>query len=312
MKRLVVACTLLIAACGLARALTFTDDAGRKHALTGPAQRVITLAPNLTEMVFAVGGGAQLVGTVATSDHPEAARAVPRVGDHQRLDIERIVALRPDVVLVWHHGNAGRELAQLEAAGLRLVYLEPQRLDEIARAIERVGTLLGREDAATQKALALTSALAALRATHVADEPVRVFYQVWQQPLMTVNDRQLVSDVIRLCGGRNVFGDLAQLVPQLSTESVVAEQPEVIMAARETGPEAAAGGARREPGHPAFAMWSGFTQMPAVKHRWLYTLPGDVISRQGPRIDQGARALCQALDEVRAERAQKRSRGTLH
>lgn len=307
MKRL-LACAGLSLACSLACALDFTDDAGRRHQLPGPAQRVITLAPNLTEMVYAVGGGSQLVGTVATSDHPEAARSVPRVGDHQRLDIERIVALRPDAVLVWHHGNAGRELAQLEAAGLRLVYLEPQRLDEIARAIERVGTLLGREDAATQKALALTTSLASLRAQHVASEPVRVFYQVWQQPLMTVNDRQLVSDVIRLCGGRNVFGQLAPLVPQLSTESVVAEQPEVILSARETGPEASTGGARREPGHPSFAMWAGFGRMPAVKHRWLYTLPGDVISRQGPRIDQGVRAMCQALDEVRTERAHKRAR----
>lgn len=307
MKRL-AACTLLVAACSAAHALEITDDAGRRHVLNGPAQRVITLAPNLTEMVYAVGGGAQLVGTVATSDHPEAARTVPRVGDHQRLDIERIVALKPDAVLVWHHGNAGRELAQLETAGLRLVYLEPQRLDEIARTIERVGELLGRKAAAGQKAQALTAALASLRAEHAGSEPVRVFYQVWQQPLMTVNDRQLVSDVIRLCGGRNVFGHLAPLVPQLSTESVVAARPEVIMAAREGGPEAPGGGARREPALPSFEMWASFRQMPAVQHRWLYTLPGDVISRQGPRIDEGARALCQALDEVRAERARLRTR----
>lgn len=297
--------TLACSCAGASAALEFVDDAGRKHQLPGPAQRVVTLAPNLTEMVYLVGGGAQLIGTVATSDYPEAALAVPRVGDHQRLDIERIVALKPDLVLVWHHGNAGRELAQLEAAGLRVVYLEPQRLDEIARAIERVGTLLGHEDVATQRAIALSASLAALRARYAGSEPVRVFYQVWQQPLMTVNDRQLVSDVIRLCGGRNVFGQLAPLVPQLSTESVLAARPEVIFVARETGPEAAGTTATREPAHPSFAMWSGFRQMPAVKHRWLYTLPGDVISRQGPRIEQGARAICQALDEVRRERRQR-------
>lgn len=293
---------LLVGAAFKVAAFEFTDDAGRKHVLPHPAQRVVTLAPNLTEMVFAVGGGAQLVGTVATSDYPEAALAVPRVGDHQRLDIERIVALKPDMVLVWHHGNAGRELAQLEAAGLRLVYLEPQRLEDIARAIERMGILLGREATAMQRALALRTALAGLRARHAGAESVSVFYQVWSQPLMTVNDQQLISDVIRLCGGRNVFGHLAPLVPQLSTESVVAERPEVIFVARETGPEASSAGARRDPKAASFAMWSGFRQIPAVQRNWLYTLPGDVISRQGPRIELGARAVCEVLDEVRRER----------
>ena len=284
----------------LVSAASFTDDAGRHLELERPAQRVVTLAPNLTEFVYAVGAGATLVGTVSLSDFPEAARAVPRVGDHQRLDIERILGLKPDLVLVWLHGNAGRELAQLEAAGLRLFYLEPKRLDEVPRALERVAELLGRTESGRAQAQAMRRELDALRERHAAVAPVSVFYQVWSSPLMTLNHEHLVSDVITLCGGRNVFGALAPLVPQISNEAVVAADPEVMLSARE-----AADGVDeplRKTSDPAFATWSRFARLTAVRRGWLYTLPGDAISRQGPRIVSGARAVCAVLDEVRRER----------
>lgn len=292
----------LLAGAAQAQAATYVDDAGREVTFTGPAQRVITLAPNLTEFVYALDAGATLVGTMDTSNYPEAAKSVPRVGDYQRLDVERIVSLKPDLILVWLHGNQGRELEQLEAAGLRLFYLEPRRLEDVERALVRVGALLGREAQAEKRAQALLRELALLRARHAADAPVTVFFQVWSQPLMTLNDQHLIGDVLALCGGRNVFGALPSLAPQLSMESVVAANPEVMF----TASESSRGGPawRRDAANPAFSIWKPFRKLTAVKQGWMVSLSGDLITRQGPRIVEGARAVCAALDEVRQERRQ--------
>jgi iron complex transport system substrate-binding protein len=288
----------------MAHALTFIDDAGRSVVLERPAQRIITLAPNLTELVYAVNGGEAMIATVALSDFPEAAKTLPRIGDHERLDVERVVTLRPDLLLAWQHGNASRELAQLEAAGLPVYYLEPKRLDDVPRALERVGELLGHEAQGRASAQALRNELAALRQRHSGAAPVTVFYQVWQNPLMTLNREHLVSDVIALCGGSNVFGDLRQLVPQLSNEAVVVANPEVMLSARERSGDA--DGFKRDPDNPAFVPWARYPRLTAVRRGWLYTLAGDHISRQGPRIVQGARAMCEALDQVRSERRNTR------
>lgn len=286
-------------------AIVVSDDGGATLTLERPATRVVTLAPSLTELVFAAGGGNAVVATDALSDYPPAARQLPRVGDAARLDVERIVATRPDLVVVWGHGNTMRELDQLEAAGLHLFRLEPQRLADVSRAIDRLGVLLGTEPVAHQAARALAERLAALRRSHVGVAPVRVFYQVWASPLMTINRAQMVNDVIDLCGGRNVFADLAPLVPLVSTESVIAAVPEAIFTADEHGATAAL---RRDPGNAAYALWRTHAAIPAVRGRWLYVLNGDSISRQGPRIADGATAICQALDEVRRERAAPKPR----
>lgn len=283
-----------------ATAATHVDDSGRAFEATRPPQRIVTLAPSLTELVFAVGAGDRVVGVDQSSNFPAAARSIARVGDHARVDIERIVALKPDVVLAWRHGNPSRELAQLEALGLPLFHLEPRRLDDVPRALERLGALLGREAQGGEAARSLRDELQRLRTQAAARTPVDVFYQVWREPLLTLNHDHLVSDVIALCGGRNLFGGLPQLVPQLSAEAVVAARPEAILTTRLQTEDGE--GARREPGEPSLAPWRRFASMPAVRGRWLFTLPGDTISRQGPRIAQGARAVCEALQTVRDER----------
>lgn len=281
---------------------TLVDDDGRVLTLAAPARRVVTTAPNLTEIVAELGALDRLVGTVDTSNHPAAARAVPRIGDHQRLDLERLIALRPDLVLVWTHGGTERELEALRRAGLALFKVEPMRLAEVPAAIERVGRLLGLDAAGRKRAAALRDALDALRAARpAAVAPVDVFYQVWSEPLMTLSDRQLIADVIALCGGRNVFGTLPALVPQVSTEAVLRARPEAILAAREDGRGGPA--AQRAPQDRAFAAWRRFADFMPVRRGWLYTLPGDEITRAGPRLVDGARAMCSALDEVRRERA---------
>jgi iron complex transport system substrate-binding protein len=299
MRRLLMMCLLMSVA---AHAAEFVDDSGRAHRFDTPPRRVATLAPNLTELVFAAGAGSRIVATVQGSHHPPAARVIERVGDYQRIDVERLVRLKPEAVLVWSSGNSQRELAQLASAGVPVVHLEPRRLGDVPRSIERLGALFGTEEAARRQAQALRDALAALAREHRGKEPVAVFYQVWSRPLLTLNDEHLISDVIAMCGGRNVFGASKALVPEVSTESVLAAKPEAILGARESkvGDEALA---RREPGAASFAAWGAFaSSLPAVRHGWMFTLPGDEISRQGPRIAAGARALCSALDEVRQER----------
>ena len=298
MQRLSASMLAVFAA--VAQAAIHVDDAGRAVEFAAPARRVITLAPSLTEFVYAVDAGSALVGTMDTSNYPAAAKRVPRIGDYQRLDVERIVALKPDLILVWQHGNQGRELAQLEAAGLRLFYLEPRRLDDVARALLRVGALLGRDSAAEARAAVLRREIAALRDRHATAAPVSVFFQVWSQPLMTLNDQHLTSDVMALCGGHNVFGALAALAPQLSVESVVAADPEVMFTASEFSSDGPSW--RRDSKHPAFAMWQPFSKLTAVRRGWMYSLSGDLITRQGPRIVDGARAVCAVLDEVRRQR----------
>jgi iron complex transport system substrate-binding protein len=279
------------------------DDAGQALRLERPPERIVTLAPSLTELVFAAGGGAAIVAVDSSSDFPPAAQAIPRIGDVTRIDVERLVALKPDLVIVWRHGNTLRELDQLEAAGIPLFRLEPQRLDEVVAAIERLGQVLGTEAAARPAAAAMRARLAALRQRHAGDAPVRVFYQVWASPLMTINRRQIVSEVIELCGGRNVFAELAPLVPQVAVESVLAADPEAIFTSDERGSTALL---RRDVEAPAFAAWRRHARLAALRGRWLYVLNGDAISRQGPRIVEGASAVCGALDEVRRERSTAR------
>jgi iron complex transport system substrate-binding protein len=285
-----------------AHAAEFVDDSARRHSFATPPQRVATLAPSLTELVYAAGAGPRLVATVIGSDFPPEARAVASVGDYQRVDVERLLRLKPDVVLVWTSGNSQRELAQLVSAGVPVVHLEPRRLDDVARAIERLGELFGTADAARPRARALRDELASLGRKFASKPPVAVFYQVWSRPLLTLNDQHLISDVIRLCGGRNVFGALTTLVPEVSTESVLAAKPEAILSARSStsGGEPAM---RREPKAQPFVTWRTLDKaLPAAKNGWLFTIPGDEISRQGPRIGIGARAVCAALEEVRRER----------
>jgi len=283
-----------------ANALSVVDDAGRTFFLERPPQRVVTLAPSLAELVFAAGGGAALVGTSALSDYPAAARTIAQVGDAGRLDVEKVIALKPDLVLIWQRGNTSRQLEQLEAAGIRLFQLEPRRLGDVARAIERLGVLLGHEAQAHRRASEMRAALDRLRAEHAGAAPVSVFYQVWRQPLMTINGKQLIDDILTLCGGRNIFARLTPLVPIISTEAVVDADPEAILTASET---ASAQPWRRDPGNPSFAAWHRHRSMTAVRRSWLYALNGDNISRQGPRVVDGAAAVCAVLDQVRAERA---------
>ena len=282
---------LAVAAQSTAAPVSVTDDAGRTLVLAAPAQRIVSLAPNVTELLFSAGAGSRIVGAVRYSDWPPAARAIPRIGDSFALDTERIVALKPDLAIVWQHGNSEGQLEQLRRLGIPVFASEPQSLAAIAATIRRFAELAGTEGDGERAARAFEATVAALRARYAARPPVRVFYQVAARPLLTINRRHLIDDVIRLCGGVNVFAELSPLVPAVSAEAVIAADPEAIVAA---------GG---EAGHDdGFVLWAPVRSLTATRRGNFVLLPSDTISRQSDRVASGAAQLCAELERVRARR----------
>lgn len=275
--------------------VSITDDAGESVTLASPARRVVALSPHAVELAYAAGGGAKLVGAVSYSDYPRAAKALPRVGDNNALDLERIVALKPDLVLVWRHGNDERQLDRLRALGIALYHSEPRKLDDVATDLLALGKLFGTEPQAQAAAAGFRGEVAALRARYASRPPVSVFYQVWDDPLMTLNGTHIVSDIITLCGGRNVFAHLAPLVPTVSTEAVVAANPEAIVTAR-------TGATPADPPLRSLASWRVWPRMTAVARGNLFAIDGDLINRPGPRLVQGAAQLCRDLEKAREHR----------
>ena len=205
------------------------DDEGRTVELAQPARRIVSLAPHLTEQLFAIGAGDLIVGTTDFADFPEAARGLPRVARAHSVDLERVSAARPDLVLVWGSGFPPATVDAVRRLGVPTFVSEPARLADIATSLERLGVLTGRSS--ERAAAAFNAKLAALRDRYRGRREVRVFYQVWNDPLMTLGGRHVVSEGIALCGGRNVFADLAPIAPRVSTEAVLAADPEVIVTA---------------------------------------------------------------------------------
>lgn len=303
---ILAACALVCATpCAARAAVSVVDDAGDTVTLSAPAQRVVSLAPHTTELVYAAGGGPKLVGAVSYSDYPPEARALPRVGSNTALDLERIVALKPDLIVVWRHGNGARQLDRLRALGIALFRSEPRRVDDVATNIERIGTLVGSETQARTTAQNYRGEIARLRARYAQQSVVDVFYQVWDRPPMTLSGSHIVSDAITLCGGRNVFATLSPLAPSVSIEAVVAADPEAIVTTR-------AGATPVQPGTPLpdLAAWHAWPRMTAVARGNLFAIDGDLINRPGPRFASGVAELCRDLETARSRRPADRASGS--
>jgi iron complex transport system substrate-binding protein len=282
---LVLALALGLAGTAQAR-VAVVDDEGRTVELAGPARRIVSLAPHLTEQLFAIGAGDLIVGTTDFADFPEAAKSLPRVARAHSVDLERVSATRPDLVLVWGSGFPPATIDALRRLGVPTFVSEPARLADIATSLERLGALTGRSP--ERAAADFNAKLVALRDRYRGRREVRVFYQVWNDPLMTLGGRHVVSEGIALCGGRNVFAGLAPIAPRVSTEAVLAADPEVIVTAE---PGARPSG--------ALAMWQRFERITAVRRMLLVTLDADRINRHGPRIVDEIAVLCEAIDRAR-------------
>ena len=257
-----------------------------------PAQRIVSLAPHLTELVFAAGAGSKLVAASDYSDFPPEAARLPRVASASGIDIERILALQPDLVLAWRLDATAKALDRLQSLGLRLEYIEPHRLDEIPRALETVGALAGTEPIATGEAARLREELNRLKIKYGGAKRIDVFYQAADRPLMTLNRRHFVSDAIRLCGGRNVFADAPLIASPIDAEAVLAANPQVIVAAR------------NDPADTGWqSQWRRFPDLRAVRDGNLLAINAEEMSRHGPRAIAATGKLCALLDEARSREA---------
>lgn len=280
---------LLSAGAVAAQAVQVPDGRGVTIRLVQPAQRIITLTPHLTELVFAAGAGARLAGVARFSNYPEAARRLPVVSDAGQFDPELLLALKPDLVLAWKNGTPAAVVARLESIGLPVFVAEFTRLEDVARGIEAIATLAGTLPEGIRARDAYNAGLKALRARRHGGAPVRVFYEIWPQPSMTVNDTHIISDVLRLCGGVNIFGGLRPLTPEVSREALFA-----------AGPEVALGGSSAETAAGFAARWAALP--PPLGAIAVHHIAPDLIQRPTPRLLEGARLVCAHLDAVRAAR----------
>ena len=264
------------------------DAQGNEVVLAQPAQRIVSLAPHLTEVVYAAAAGAQLVGTASYSDYPEAALSVPRVGSYNNVSYESLVALKPDLVLVWLSGNGVETANRLRELGLTLFVSEPRTLEDVATSLRQIGRLSGHDQEAEQAAARFMGQLRYLRETYSTQSAIDVYYQIWNEPLLTLNGEHLISDVVRLCGGRNVFADAMPMVLRINVESVIRADPQVIVASGmdEARPE-------------WLDDWRRWTTITAVREQQLYFIPPDLLQRHTPRIIQGAQLLCEYLAQAR-------------
>jgi iron complex transport system substrate-binding protein len=290
MKRLLWVLALGIAMTARAE-IVVTDDTGATVRLKAPARRIVSLAPHVTETLYAAGAGGQLVGAVEYSDFPEAAKRVPRVGGYSKLDLEVIAALKPDLAVGWASGNSSAHIEKLRALGIPVYLAQPERIDDVAGNLERYGELAGTQPVAREAAAAYRARLGALREKFGKRPKVRAFYQIWKQPLMTVGGGQVISDAIRLCGGENVFADLKPLAPKVTIEAVLAADPEIIVASGmgESRPE-------------WVDDWRQWANLTAVKRGNLFFIPPDLIQRHTPRLAEGAARLCEQIETARSRR----------
>ncbi|MGM8061215.1 cobalamin-binding protein [Vogesella indigofera] len=284
MKRLL---PLLACLPTLAAPVSVIDDQGNRVNLPAPAQRVISLAPHVTELAFAAGGGARLIAVDDNSDYPEAARALPKAGSFRAIDLERIVAAKPDLLLVWLHGPSARQLEPLRQLGIPLFYSQPKRFADIPSNLRRIGQLLGSSAQAEQAARRFEQDLAALRQQQQGKSKLSVFYQVWDKPLYTLNGQHIVSDAIALCGGINIFARLPVTAPVVTDEAVIAANPQVILSA-----------AMRH-NDDLLKRWQRMPGIAAVQNRQLHQVNGDLLNRPTPRMIAGTRQLCAKLDLAR-------------
>ncbi len=295
MRKRLLPIALLLATHLATAEVSVVDDSGATVRLAQPAKRIVSLAPHITETLFAAGAGERLVATVDYSDYPAAAQTLPRVGGYSRFDLEAVAALKPDLVLAWQSGNAAAHLDKLRKLGLPLYISQPNRIEDVASEIERLGVLAGSSAVGQTVARQFRERLAQLQKRYSNRPTVRTFYQIWTQPIMTVGGKQIISDVVRLCGGENVFAQLDTLAPTVNVEAVIAANPEAIVASGMGGPQSSS--------RPEWLDdWKRWTSMTAVARNNLFFVPPELIQRHTPRLLDGAEHLCQHLETTRSRR----------
>ena len=267
------------------------DDLGNTIRLAQPAKRIITLAPHMAETLFAAGAGSRLVGTVEYSDYPEEVKKITRVGGYSRFDLEAVAALKPDLVIAWYSGNAPAHVEKLRSLGFPIYVSQPNSIEDVATELERFGVLAGTSAIGNAAAAKLRERYAELKKRYSRRPVVRTFYQIWKQPLTTIGGKQIISSIVRLCGGENVFEKLDTLAPVITVEAVIAANPEAIIASG------------MDQSRPEWLDdWKRWTSITAVARDNLFFVQPQLIQRHTPRLLDGAERLCQHLETARSRR----------
>ena len=253
------------------------------------AERVVTLAPHLTELVYAAGAGGKLVGVSAYSNYPPGAHDIEVVSDAFTVDLERLARLEPTLILAWESGTPQHVVDELTKLGYRVETITTRGLEDVAWALERIGDLIGTPAEARGAAGRFRARIAALGADYAARPAITVFYQVSARPLYTVADGHYIDEILSLCGGRNVFDGIGEFAPAVTVEAVVARDPEVVLAGAGDG--------------DPFAEWARWPDLRFNRYGNRFTVPADEIGRATPRLADAADAVCSVLDEGRRNRA---------
>jgi len=270
-----------------AAAIRVTDDTGAVVQLSAPARRIVSLAPHATELLFAAGAGERVVGVVAGSNFPPEAARLPVIGDVFALDLERIVALKPDLIVTWPYTTTP-QVAMLRDRGIAVFTTDPRTIDGIAADLERLGELAGTRSEAQRAATAFRAAIADATRTVAQRRRLRVFYQIWDTPVFTIGGGSLITQAIAACGGDNVFARLALPAPTVSVEAVLAGRPDVIVAGTD--------GAARPPWLDAWTRWR---ELPAARDGNLFVVDANLLHRPGPRFAEGVAQLCGVLGRAK-------------
>lgn len=270
-------------------------DNGTPDIQTEPGTRIVTLAPHLAELVFAVGAGAQLVGVSAYTDYPEAAARLPVIGDAFVVDQEQLSLLKPELLLAWESGTPAHAIDELRSHGYRVEAIRTRTLADIATALQRIGALTGRDADALAVATGFEDGLDELSARYAGANTISVFYQVSARPLYTINASHYVSEIIDRCGGANIFADLNELAPIVAVEAVIERNPEVMLASSDAGED-------------AFAVWQRWPVLAANRHGNQFWIPANEVGRPTPRLLAAGQAICKALQDGRENRSRDESR----
>ena len=271
-----------------AQAITVLDFSGREVTLDQPAKRIVALAPHIVENLYSAGAGDKLVGVVSYSDFPDEAKNVPEVGTYNAFSLEQVLALNPDLVVMWGSGNGMQTLSTFEALGIPVYVSELRQLSDVPKSIRNLSQLAGTPAIGEAEASRIETELNALHRRYGEKRSLSVLYQIWNDPLQTVNGEHLISEIISLCGGYNIFGDARSLAPRVSIESVLLRDPDAIVAS-------GMGEARPE----WLDQWRAYPSLTAVADEALFFVNPDHLQRPSARIVLGARSLCQQLDQIR-------------
>ena len=252
------------------------------------SQRIVALAPHIVEMLFDIGAGNQIVGTVDYADFPEAALTIPRIGGYHGIQIEKILALKPDLVIAWSSGTKISDIEQMEKMGLNIIYSKPHKIEDVAQELRKLGKLTGHEAQAEKVADRYIQKLEKLRQQHVNIAPMKVFYQLWPEPMRTVNKETLINQLIEVCQGQNVFADNPTPYPHIGIENVIVAQPEIIILPDEKSN-------KKQP----VIDWRKWPEIPAAKHNRFIRVNADLMHRFSTRMLDGIEDMCEKIDAFR-------------